>query len=261
MRKEPSNQYVGPRFGSALSRTPTQRFANRTGTRTGTGNWLSEVQTNRRSWHDLFERPGINKLHRRSGIIEAMEEAGAGEAVQKYSDDDDPFMPVYEAQLWGYARLLESNGIGPVSGAALVYFENCLANYKDSPLDLLSDDGMRVPFTVKLHPVEIDLKALDGLLKKFRKYADMTGPLVDCDCKTCDRLQRLFAIDKKFRSRCREAVVRDMAFQDRLVVERVLSGQESRWRETLVAESHAWEADLNDLLASDSDCVPGPLDL
>jgi PD-(D/E)XK nuclease superfamily len=179
----------------------------------------------------------------------------------KSKGDDDPFMPAYEAQLWGYARLLESNGIGPVSGAALVYFENCLANYKDSPLDLLSDDGMRVPFTVKLHPVEIDLKALDGLLKKFRKYADMTGPLVDCDCKTCDRLQRLFAIDKRFRSRCREAVVRDMAFQDRLVVERVLSGQESRWRETLVAESHAWEADLNDLLASDSDCVPGPLDL
>lgn len=174
---------------------------------------------------------------------------------------DDPFMPVYEAQLWGYARLLESNGIGYVPSAALVYFQNDLANFKDSPLDLLSSDGMTVPFTVKLHPVDINMKELDGLLKKFRKFADMTGPLVDCDCRTCQRLQRLFAIEKKFRSRGRESVVKDMLVQDRLVVERVLLNQDVKWRNSLVAESHGWESDLDDLLASDSDCVPGPLDL
>jgi hypothetical protein len=174
---------------------------------------------------------------------------------------DDPFMPVYEAQLWGYARLLESNCIGDVPSAALVYFQNDLANYKDSPLDLLSSDGMTVPFTVKLHPVDIDMKELDGLLKKFRKFADMTGPLVDCDCKTCQRLQRLFEIEKKFRSRSKERVLKDMALQDRLVMERVLHNQDVRWRESLVKESRGWEADLDDLLRSDSDFIPGPLDL
>ncbi len=174
---------------------------------------------------------------------------------------DDPFIRVYEAQLWGYARLLESNGIGDVPSAALVYFQNDLANYKDSPLDLLSSDGMTVPFTVKLHPVDIDMKELDGLLKKFRKFADMTGPLLDCDCKSCQRLQRLFEIEKKFRSRSKERVLKDMALQDRLVMERVLHNQDVRWRESLVKESRGWEADLDDLLASDSDFIPGPLDL
>jgi hypothetical protein len=179
----------------------------------------------------------------------------------RYKGDDDPFMPVYEAQLWGYARLLESNGIGDVSGAALVYFENGLANYKDSSLDLLSNDGINVPFTVKLHAVDIDLKALDGLLKKFRMYMDSTGPLTFCDCKTCERLQRLFAIEKKFRSRSREAVLQDMAPENRLSVDRFLRSQDSKWHDSLVKESRGWEADLDDLLASDSDCVPGPLDL
>lgn len=172
---------------------------------------------------------------------------------------DDPFLPVYEAQLWGYARLLEANGIGRVSSASLVYFENGLANYKESPLDLLSDDGMTVPFAVKLHPVKIDLKALDALLKKFRKYVASTGSLTYCDCKTCERLQRLFAIEKKLRSR--EKLIKDMLFRDRAGLERILSIQDSWLHDSALAESRGWQADLDDSLASDSDSVPGPLDL
>jgi len=172
---------------------------------------------------------------------------------------DDPFMPVYEAQLWGYARLLESNGIGQVSSAALVYFENGLANYKESPLDLLSNDGINVPFTVKLHPVDIDLKALSGLLKRFRKYMGSTGPLTYCACKTCDRLQRLFAIEKTLRSR--EKLIKDMLYRDRAGLERILSIQDSRRHDSALAASQTLEADLDDLLSSDSDSVPGSLDL
>lgn len=179
----------------------------------------------------------------------------------KSKGDDDPFMPVYEAQLWGYARLIESNEIGKVSGAALVYFENCLADYKDSPLDLREDDGMKVPFTVTPHPVHIDLKALDALLKKFRKYADMTGSLTYCECKTCKGLQRLFAIEKEFNSHTRDTVLKDLQYQDRLVLERVLRNEDARWRNSVVAASHGWEADLDDLLSADTDSVPGPLDL
>lgn len=172
---------------------------------------------------------------------------------------DDPFMPIYEAQLWGYARLLESNGIGKVSGASLVYFENCLADFKESPLDLLSDDGMKVPFTVKLHPVDIDLKSLDALLKKFRKYANMTSPLTYCDCKTCERLQRLFAVERKLSSR--EKLIKDMLYRDGAGLERILRIQDSFLSDSMIKASHGWEADLDDLLSSDSDFVPGPLDI
>ena len=172
---------------------------------------------------------------------------------------DDPFMPVYEAQLWGYARLLESNDLGKVAGASLVYFANTLADHKDAPLELLSGDSFTVPFTVKLHPVKLDLKALDGLLKMFRKYADMTGPLVECDCKTCERLQRLFEIQKKLHAK--EKLIKDMLYRDRAGLERILNIQASAWHDSVIAASHGWEADLDDLLASDSDCVPGPLDL
>lgn len=172
---------------------------------------------------------------------------------------DDPFMPVYEAQLWGYARLLEANDIGKVTGASLVYFENDLGDFKDSPLDLFSGEGMTVPFTVRLHTIKIDLKALDGLLRAFRKFADMTGPLVKCDCTTCVRLQRLFEIQKKLHAK--EKLIKDMLYRDRDGLERILNFQASAWQDSIIAASHGWEADLDDLLASDSDHVPSPLDL
>lgn len=41
----------------------------------------------------------------------------------------------------------------------------------------------------------------------------------------------------------------------------ILHNQDVRWHESVVKESRGWEADLDDLLASDSDCVPSPLDL
>ena len=101
------------------------------------------------------------------------------------------------------------------------------------------------------------------LLKKFRKYADMTGPVAYCDCKTCERLQRLFAIEKKFRrsSGSHEKVLKDLAPQDRFVVERALRNEDSRWRECVVKESHRWESQLDNSIDDDTDYTPASLDL
>lgn len=177
----------------------------------------------------------------------------------KYKGADDPFMPVYEAQLWGYARLLESNGIGDVSSSALIYFENRLADYKESPLDLLSSEGLTVPFAVKIHEVEIDFKALNDLLKKFRQYADMTAPLSACDCKTCDRVGRLFQIVKALKGR--KKLIDDMWNRDSATLSKILQLDDMVWRDRVVKESHGWESHLDDSFNADTDFVPAPFDL
>ena len=111
----------------------------------------------------------------------------------KCKGNDDPFLPAYEAQLLGYAHLLEHHGIGEVQSAALIYFENSLSEYEDKPLDLRSAAGFKVPFAVKIHEVKINGPDLWPLLKKVRKFADMRHPPTGLDnCKDCALLQRLF---------------------------------------------------------------------
>jgi hypothetical protein len=174
--------------------------------------------------------------------------------------DDDPFLPGYEAQLWGYSRLLRHNRIGKVTSAALVYFENRLVDYSDAPLDLLTGKGISVPFEVKIHEVEIDLKELDGLLKKFRAFADLPKPPKrNGKCKTCDRLERLFEIDRKTQGQDR--LIRDMERCNSTDLNYLLRKGEADRRHLLAVESKNWEIDLMDEFTGDFDSVPAGFDL
>jgi len=111
----------------------------------------------------------------------------------KYKGQDDPFMPVYETQLMGYTHLLEHAGVGEVESAFLIYFENNLCDFEKQPLDLLSDEGFDVPFSVKIHEVKINRPDLWPLLKQVRGYADMRHPPTCLGkCKNCWGLQALF---------------------------------------------------------------------
>ena len=172
---------------------------------------------------------------------------------------DDPFMPGYEAQLWGYAQLLEHNGIGTVSSAALVYFENILADYREKPLDLLTNDGLRVPFKVKIHPVEIDLVELDGLLKTFREYVDMSEPPEGGEkCKTCQRLERLFAVEEHIRRNDRVAT----HLQDRQgFLRSELRRFDSLRIDALTRDSLGWEFEFEDALANGAEFTPASWDI
>jgi PD-(D/E)XK nuclease superfamily len=172
---------------------------------------------------------------------------------------DDPFMPGYEAQLWGYAQLLESNGIGTVSSAALIYFENTLADYRERPLDLLTNEGLRVPFKVKIHPVEIELAALDELLKTFRKYVDMPEPPEGAEkCRTCPRLERLFAIEEHLRRNDR---VTKTLKDNQGFLRAELSRFDLERRKALALESLGWEFEFEDALLHGTDSTPACWDI
>ncbi|MGA2170028.1 MAG: PD-(D/E)XK nuclease family protein [Terracidiphilus sp.] len=177
----------------------------------------------------------------------------------KYKGADDPFGPGYFAQLWGYAQLLAHNQIGTVSSAALVYFENTLADYREKPLDLLTSDGLRVPFKVKIHPVEIDLAALDELLKTFRTYVDMPEPPDGGEkCKTCQRLERLFAIEEHLRRNGRAT----KTLQDRQgFLRSELSRFDLERRKALTIESLGWEFEFEDALSHGADFIPAGWDI
>jgi hypothetical protein len=178
----------------------------------------------------------------------------------KCKGDDDPFMSCYRTQLLGYTILLEHHRIGTVKKAALIYFENLLADYKEKPLDLLTNDGMRVPFAVKIHEVEIHRKALEPMLKAFRAYADAaTLPEGREGCKICERLHVLFDVERSFHSS--EKIIDGLHNQDASTIYAHLEVADAKRREARARESRGWEDDHTDALSEDIDCVPSVCDL
>ncbi len=175
----------------------------------------------------------------------------------KYKGEDDPFLPCYETQLWGYAQLLKANGIGNVTSAALVYFENQLAEYKERPLDLLTNKGLQVPFEVKLHDIEIDLDALLPLMKRFRAYADAATPPEGREgCKNCVRLSGLLDVEQVRRNS--EKTLRNVDSSiSRTIVQ---SMYQNRHRST-ASGADGWEDYLVDGIASDADSMPAAWDI
>lgn len=131
-----------------------------------------------------------------------------------HKGNDDPFLPIYEAQLLGYAVMLEKNEIGTVDSAALIYFQNQLKDFADQPLDLITRAGFTVPFNVEIHPVDLDRGELDSLLKRFRKIADRKLPPKGIQkCESCGLLQRLLDAevirrDQEVEQRQRDELVR-----------------------------------------------------
>jgi hypothetical protein len=177
----------------------------------------------------------------------------------KYKGADDPFMPIYETQLWGYARLLEHEGIGTVSSAALVYFANTLHEYADNPLDLLTSEGLSVPFEVVIHDVGLDLKALNPLLKTFRLFADMAAPPEGTEgCQVCKRLNVLFEIEEV--QRRSERAISNLQSRDTELLYTEMKRWEADQRKARARESQGWESMLADSISKDTDCVPAAWD-
>ena len=147
-----------------------------------------------------------------------------------YRGKDDPFLPVYETQLIGYAVLLEHHNVGKVESAALIYFENKLRHEDVHPLDLLNDDGFSVPLRAQIHEVEINRSALEPLLKRIRKYADLKLPPEGNEkCKDCARLQLL--LDSEVSRRESEEFAKQRDDYSRYVVSREQETHRQRARE------------------------------
>jgi hypothetical protein len=171
--------------------------------------------------------------------------------------DDDPLLPVYATQLMGYLHLLEASGLGEVTAMALVYFSNQAKAFEENPLELLTSEGMKIPFTVKIHEVEIDRGALEPLLKSFREFADMaTPPEAVTGCKNCKRLQVLFDIAMKVRND--ERYVKN-ADRNRLL--QVLGLMRSVRAATVIRESRGFEDAIPDILLLNADSMPASSDI
>lgn len=170
--------------------------------------------------------------------------------------EDDPFLPAYKVQLLGYAELLEQAEIGQVTAAALVYFENQSKDYREKPLDLATDTGFSLPFTITAVPVELDRKALKPLMKRFREIADLHLPPKGREgCKDCARLQYLLDDESNRRS------VEDRQ-RNRDGLARVTSRRLQAERELAL---RGWSGSEEPLLVSPdlslADSTPGPTDL
>ena len=177
----------------------------------------------------------------------------------KYKAEDDPFMPVYETQLWGYARLLQHAGIGTVSSAALVYFANTLADYEEKSLDLLTSNGLNVPFEVKIHEVKLNLKALSPLLVAFRHFADTSTPPEPVgSCKTCERLDYLFDLEIKRLNFARTA--KNLENKDSATLKYVSARYGEEIRNARGQVSFGWESELADSRTQHTDCIPAAWD-
>ncbi len=168
----------------------------------------------------------------------------------KFKGDEDGFMATYRTQLLGYTWLLERNNIGTVESAALVYFENKLKDYSDTPLDLLTEEGFTVPFGVKIHEVKIDREELPPLLKRFREIADLKAPPQgNPGCENCGKMQLLLDTEVKLRNqedyeRQRDSLARK--FSRKLEADRQLARAGWTKEDVLRHEDEDWAFDCPD---------------
>jgi hypothetical protein len=175
----------------------------------------------------------------------------------RYKGEDDPFLPCYETQLLGYAHLLEACGVGEVTSAALVYFQNMLADFKEAPLKLFTKEGFQVPFGVKIHPVKLDRDELDPLVKRLRKFVDMSAPPSGSEgCKDCEALDRLFALELKRRNieKSLDKLNLDARSINGIIGQAALEQREFKTRLSWTLEDQA------EVKESDVDFIPGPQD-
>jgi hypothetical protein len=114
----------------------------------------------------------------------------------KYTGNQDSLLPIYRAQLNGYALIAEHIGMGKVSGLALVYFEP-VTDIEEIDVDaLIGTAGFSMKFTARILPVELNLSMIPPLLKLARAICDIEeAPEGRSGCKDCKLLNELMGCD------------------------------------------------------------------
>jgi hypothetical protein len=113
----------------------------------------------------------------------------------KYTGEQDALMPMYKVQLNGYAAIAEHQNLGHVSKLALVYAEPVTDQDTAAQPQIHTADGFRMPFSVSVHPVMLDLAMLEPLYRRARAIYDLPQPPeATPDCKDCERLERLISL-------------------------------------------------------------------
>lgn len=113
----------------------------------------------------------------------------------KFSGNQDSLLPIYQAQLNGYALIVETLKMGTVSGLALIYFEP-VTDIEGKDVDaLLNAQGFAMKFAAKILPIELNLDMILPLLREARAIYDMKeAPERIPNCPDCKRLDEMFCL-------------------------------------------------------------------
>lgn len=110
----------------------------------------------------------------------------------RYTGHQDALLPIYQAQLNGYALIAESLGLGKVSGLALVYYEPVTGINSENLASVVQENGFSMGFTANILPVEVDRTMIPPLLQKAKALFDLPSPPEGRKgCRDCAALYRL----------------------------------------------------------------------
>jgi hypothetical protein len=131
-----------------------------------------------------------------SGVVDDIYETANGKHIipdyktAKYTEGQDKLIPLYQAQLNGYAWVGENVGLN-VTGLLMAYFEPVTSGL----LLAATEHGAAMAFTVKSVPVEIIPGMIPNLLTRAKEILDMPVPPSGADkCKDCEKLDNLMNV-------------------------------------------------------------------
>ena len=116
----------------------------------------------------------------------------------RFTPAQDEMMPIYGVQLNGYAAIAEHLDYGEVSKLALMYAEPVTDEETAAKSKTHIDDGYTMPFSISIHPVNLDLGMLDPLYRQAREIYDLTEPPAGrAECEDCRRLDTLIHLARR----------------------------------------------------------------
>jgi len=109
----------------------------------------------------------------------------------KLTEGQDDLLPLYEAQLNGYAVIAQAIGLGKTSRLGLVYFEPQGIS-EELFHEQLRVNGFAMDFSATFVPVALDAKLIPRLLSRARRHFDLPEPPVAKDgCKDCRLVEQM----------------------------------------------------------------------
>jgi hypothetical protein len=116
----------------------------------------------------------------------------------KYTANQDALLPMYEAQLNGYALIAEHLGMGTVSKLALMYAEPVTDEDTARTDAIRLSDGFNMQLAVSIHGVPLETERLTPLFQQARRIHNFSeAPERRQGCKDCEKLDNLMLLARK----------------------------------------------------------------
>ena len=103
----------------------------------------------------------------------------------KFTANADKLLPMYKAQLNGYAKIATEIGMGPVVAIPLIYMEPQTEEEAVVNGGKWVEEIFSMAFRPHVLPLELDIESLDPLLERARAIYDGGLPDMSSKCKDC----------------------------------------------------------------------------